>query len=100
MSETLKLFGKNFLGSVIVLVAGFATLYSLGFHLPQLAQCIGIIISLSVIFSFLLTADSKARPASATAPTTFWAGVIDLLTNRQPLLVFLVIGISIAAAGT
>lgn len=100
MPNTLKIFGKFFFGGVIVLAAGFATLYFLGFHLPPFPRCIGIIASLSVLFSTLLTADNKTRPASRSEPKTFWAGVIDLLTNRQPLLFFLAIGIAIAVAGT
>jgi hypothetical protein len=50
--------------------------------------------------STLLTPDSKTRPASTSEPKTFWAGVVDLLTNRQPLLFFLAIGIVIAVTGT
>lgn len=100
MRDTLKLFGKHFFGSALSLVAGFATLYFLEFHLPPVGHCIGIIASLSVLFAILLTADSKTRASDRSESTTFWAGLIDLLTNRQPLLLFLVIGISIAAAGT
>jgi hypothetical protein len=99
MREALQTFLRNLLGSAAVLIAGFATVYFLGFHLPPAANCIGIIVSLSILFSFLLTADNAARVRS-TPPATFWAGVVDLVANRQALLLFLLIAISIAAAGT
>jgi len=100
MGATLKLFGKNFLGSVIFLTAAFAAVYFLRFRLPKLTECIGIILSLSIVFSLLLTADSKGRRQSTSPPSTFSAAIHDLLANRQPLLCLLVIGASIAAVGT
>jgi hypothetical protein len=100
MSATLKLFGKNFLASVIFLTAAFAAVYFLRFRLPKLPECIGIILSLSTVFSLLLTADSRGRRHSTSPPSTFSAVIHDLLANRQPLLCLLVIGASIAAVGT
>jgi len=100
MGHTITVFGNNFIGSVVVLAAGFGTLHFLGFRLPSLSHCIGAIISLSVLFSVLLAADDKAGGSSRPVPTTFWAGVVDLVANRQPLLLFIMIGISMAVAGT
>src|ERR1700744_5906675 len=98
MRHALRLFGRNFLGSVTVLLASLATFYFVGFHLPPVSHCVGIIISLSVLFAVLLTADSRTR--STAPPTTFWGGVVDLVANRQPLVLFLLIAASLAAAGT
>jgi hypothetical protein len=98
--DSLQLFGRNLLGSAAVIIAGLATIYFLGFHLPPLANSIGIVVSLSILFALLLTADSRVRADSSPPPTTFWAGVVDLVANRQPLVLFLAIAVSIAAAGT
>lgn len=98
MRHTLRVFAKNLAGSILVFLAGFAALYCFGLRLPSVWRCAGIIISLSVLFSVLLSADTKAGPRAV--PATFWAGIIDLLTNRQPLFLFLLTGISIAVAGT
>lgn len=100
MGATLKLFGKNFLGSVIFLTAAFAAVYFLGFRLPKFTECIGIILSLAVVFSLLLTADSRGRRHSTSPPSTLSAVIHDLLANRQPLLCLLVIGASIVGVGT
>src|SRR5436190_19899014 len=100
MGATLKLLGKNFLGSVIFLTAAFAVFYFLGFHLPNLTECVGIILSLSILFSLLLTADSIGKGHSTSHPSTFSAVIYELLANRQPLLCLLMIGASIAVVGT